>query len=316
MTFDDFLELGSVANSRGEILFQDCPSCGDDRNHFYFNAAKGVGNCKKCGYSPTRRQLIKDLGLSAYAEKQSLLDVIVGGLDEIQEEDMIAGINEAMVEQEEEDNSIPLIPLPLEAQPAYHFHVALRYLNKRGINEQTILDRELMYCKTGKYAGRILFPIRSLTGDMVGFTSRGIFSWSSDIKYKTPSGFGISHFMYGEDLLAPRMDTIILVEGPFDQLRVGLGCVATFGKKLSTYQLATLLKLNPKTLTLIWDADAHTESGKYGALLSGYFPIRVVLLEEDDPGSLSRREIFAQVGQTPYYKSFDWSLNKLAKREA
>jgi DNA primase len=150
---------------------------------------------------------------------------------------------------------------------------------------------------------------------MVGFTSRGIFSWSSDIKYKTPPGFPIARYLYGEDLLAERMETIVIVEGPFDQLRVGVNSVATFGKKLSTHQLSVLLKLNPKTLTLMWDSDAHMDAGKYGALLSNYFPTRVVLLDEGDPGSLSRRKLLAAIEQTPYYRSFEWSLTKLENRE-
>jgi len=315
VTFDEYLELGRPANNRGELLFQECPSCGDERGHFYYNTEKGVGNCKKCDYSPTRKQLIRALGISLYDERGSLLDVIVDGLDEIQSEDMLANINDALVDQEEEEEALPLIPLPFEAQPAYHAHVAVRYLRKRGLTETDILARELLYCKKGAYAGRVVFPIRNTRGDLAGFTSRGIFSWSSDVKYKTPPGFQISRYLYGEDLLGPRMDTIILVEGPFDQIRAGTGAVATFGKKISTYQLATLLKCNPKTLTLMWDSDAHVDAGKYGALLSNYFPTRVVLLEGGDPGATARRKLLAAIDRTPYYRSFEWSLNALVNKE-
>lgn len=303
MRYSDYLALGKQVNESGECVFEECPSCGDAKWHFYYNVEKEVGHCKKCDYAPNRRKLCTDLGITD-TKAAPLLESIVDSLDSLDALDI------PPVEDEDASVLTNVIPLPLNAQPVYHYDVALRYLLKRGLMLPDLFDFEILYCAKGKYAGRIVFPVRDLTGMVVGFTSRGIFSWSTQPKYKTPGGFKVAQFLYGEDAIPLHADNLIIVEGPFDRIALaGETAIATFGKSISHAQLRKLLHLCPRSISLVYDSDAREAILKFAALLSYYVPVKPVLLPHGDPGSLSRRTVVSLIEQTPYYASLDWSMS-------
>jgi DNA primase len=242
-----------------------------------------------------------------------MLDSLVDSLNDLDEmaEEMSDDDMEAMLEEDDEFDSL-IVPLPLLAQPAYYYHSALGYLLKRGLTLQQVFDYEIHYCKRGKFGGRIIFPVRDLVGNLVGYTSRGIFKWSSQPKYKTPSSFSISSCLYGGDLIKEDCENLIIVEGPFDKINVGENCVATFGKQMSKTQLRAILDLTPKSISLVYDADAKDSIISTAALLSHYVPVKVVMLPEgEDPASLPRRKVISLIQQAPYYRSIDWSVTMM-----
>ena len=319
MTYEEFLSFGKPAGPLGELVFQLCPNCGDEKYHFYYNQSRELGNCKKCGYSPNKKRLLADLELSELGEDATLLDRIVSGLDELDqldtsiENDTIEDLESTpnvIVDSTEDDELSMLIPLPLEVQPVYNFSAPVRYLLRRGVSRKDMMDLELQYCTEGKYAKRIILPVRNVGGTLVGFTSRSILK-DAHVKYMTPSNFRISHYLYGEDLLREEEDNLVIVEGPFDRFRArqaDLAAVATFGKSLSTKQMETLYRLRPKEVTLMWDADAHNEIIRAAAVLSHAFPVRVVLLEEGDPGSTGIRKLAHLIRNTPLFRSMEWAV--------
>jgi DNA primase len=241
-------------------------------------------------------------------ERKEFIESLVEKLDALDAQGVVAS---DVLEMDQEEEDAPLIPIPPEAQPVYHYTKPLGYLLERGLSVKEIFDHEFMYCTKGRYKGRIIIPIRNYLGDIVGFTARGVYRWSSSPKYDTPSAFRISRYMLGEDQIPPACDNVVLVEGPFDKFRLGTNAVATFGKKLSRSQMHKLMELDPSAVTVMLDSDAHEASMKIAALLSHYWPTRVVLLEEGDPGDTSRRKLWGMIAETPLFQSIEWGLREV-----
>lgn len=299
MTYEEYLSDGTPVNNQGELRFELCPSCSDDKSHFYYNVNRGLGNCKKCNYSPNKKKLIKDLELNEYS-KQPFIERIVDGLKGL----------EGVSDDDGDTFTMPkAVSLPSDAFPAYHSNVALRYLRKRGVTVKEIVEHDLRYCQSGKYAGRIVVPVYDHDGNVFGFSARGIFRWSSEPKYRFPKGFKKSWCLYGLSDIQPGCENIVVVEGVFDKLRGGEDYVASFGKTLSEMQLHLLLSFRPKSVSVMFDSDAYDESLKAAVMLSYYVPVKIIQLPEGkDPGSLSRRVLWSLNKQAYFYKTVEWSV--------
>lgn len=96
----------------------------------------------------------------------------------------------------------------------------------------------LMWCRSGPFGGRIIFPVYS-DGHLVSWTGRTI--GRSELRYKTlgcdpelddPCALGpISNYLLWYDcLLTAKPHTLVLVEGPFDALRINV-----LGRKYGVY---------------------------------------------------------------------------------
>lgn len=113
----------------------------------------------------------------------------------------------------------------------------VRYLRDRGYTDLQIskMTRRygLRYCIDGSYAGRIIFPV-TYDDELVSWTGRSI-SPNATLRYKTlttdeesaeregykPALGAISHYLlWFDDLEYYGGDTLVMVEGPFDALKV------------------------------------------------------------------------------------------------
>lgn len=302
MTYLDFLSQGREVNSNGESNFEQCPSCGDSKWHFYFNADKEVGHCKKCGYSPNRRRLVRDLDLED--ETPSLIETLVDRLDAFDRVLAVSGLDDS---DDPDCVDIP-IPLPDKMVPAWRSSDAMSYLRKRRVSLADVHLYEMSFVSKGRLHDRIVLPIRDITGSVKGYVARTI---KPDVnpKYRYPAGLQVSHFLYGEDLIRKGCEEVVVVEGPFDRIRVGKDCVASFGKNLSEAQVDKLMSFEPKSVVLMWDPDAKKEAENTGITLSHYFPTRIVHLPEgSDPGSLDPRTIRSLIRRTPVFESIKYYL--------
>jgi DNA primase len=192
----------------------------------------------------------------------------------------------------------------------------LDYLEERGYRKAQIKwlaeNYKLQYATRGLYAGRIIIPIYDRYGELLSWTARAI---NSDIqpRYRTlrmytESGSPVAKVPANGTLLglpvlwrAETPRALILVEGPFDALKVtafgsALGVYATcvFGLNVYPSQLAEIQELSARfgRIYLLIDEDAAFQRLR---LLEALRPARVQGLSmpvgSDDPGALSAGQI-------------------------
>src|SRR6056297_1038382 len=212
--------------------------------------------------------------------------------------------------------------------------IGLSYFRERGLNEATIKKFELGYSldqrdaffnaarakgykkeyivKTGlviekenslydRFRGRVMFPIHSLSGNVVGFGGRILKSDAKAAKYLNSPESDIYHKskvlygMYQAKQTITKADKCYLVEGYTDVLSMhqnGIeNVVASSGTALTEDQIRLIKRFTPN-VTIIYDGD---EAGIKASLrgidmvLEQGMNVKVVLLPEgEDPDSFSK----------------------------
>ena len=141
-----------------------------------------------------------------------------------------------------------------------------------------------------RYHGRVMFPIHSLTGRVIGFGGRILTNDKKSPKYQNSPESEIydkKQTLYGiyfaKNAIA-RQDECILVEGYFDVLRmhqIGIeNVVASSGTSLTMEQIR-LVKRYTKNITMLYDGDAagiHAALRGTDMILSEGMNVRVVVL--------------------------------------
>jgi len=184
-------------------------------------------------------------------------------------------------------------------------HFALDFLKKRGYDESLAYEAGLLsrneenFSYFDRFRNRIMFPIRNVRGDTVGFSARSFDG--SEPKYlnspETPI-FQKRNILYHIDVARKPIresDEVILLEGFMDVLKlseVGIhNAVATMGTALSREHVISLKKL-AQNITLMFDGDragieATLKSGK--TLLSEGLNVFVVPIHKGkDPDEMIR----------------------------
>lgn len=184
-------------------------------------------------------------------------------------------------------------------------HFALDFLKKRGYDESLAYEAGLLsrneenFSYFDRFRNRIMFPIRNVRGDTVGFSARSFDD--SEPKYlnspETPI-FQKRNILYHIDVARKPIresEEVILLEGFMDVLKlseVGIhNAVATMGTALSREHVISLKKL-AQNITLMFDGDragieATLKSGK--TLLSEGLNVFVVPIHKGkDPDEMIR----------------------------
>ena len=152
-----------------------------------------------------------------------------------------------------------------------------------------------------RYHGRVMFPIHSLTGRVIGFGGRILTNDKKSPKYQNSPESEIydkKQTLYGiyfaKNAIA-RQDECILVEGYFDVLRmhqIGIeNVVASSGTSLTMEQIR-LVKRYTKNITMLYDGDTagvHAALRGTDMILSEGMNVRVVVLPpEHDPDTFGK----------------------------
>ena len=152
-----------------------------------------------------------------------------------------------------------------------------------------------------RYHGRVMFPIHSLTGRVIGFGGRILTNDKKSPKYQNSPESEIydkKQTLYGiyfaKNAIA-RQDECILVEGYFDVLRmhqIGIeNVVASSGTSLTMEQIR-LVKRYTKNITMLYDGDAagiHAALRGTDMILSEGMNVRVVVLPpKHDPDTFGK----------------------------
>ncbi|NDG33387.1 toprim domain-containing protein [bacterium] len=179
-----------------------------------------------------------------------------------------------------------------------------KYWNKRGVDNQTLLDFKGGVAKAGKMKNRYVFPIFDTKKNIIGFSGRDITAISK-IKWK--------HLGEKNDFLYPlflnsneieKQKEIILVESIGDMLslyQAGIrNVLVTFGTNLSLSILNYCLKTDMKKIYISLNNDSNKNNAgniaaeKTYARLKRYFDdkqLKISLPTKKDFGEMNKEEI-------------------------
>lgn len=189
------------------------------------------------------------------------------------------------------------------------------YLTERGYRASQIRwlaeNYDLRYCIKGAFAYRIIIPIRGRYGELLSWTARAI-EPDAIPRYKTlrvtpderdPTQ-PVAIIPSNETLLglpvlwnASNPNTLVLVEGPFDALKLtafghsmGLYGASLFGLNVYPSQITEILALSERfqRVCLLLDEDAELHRLRLLSELSVVNPVVLKMPEgSDDPGAMS-----------------------------
>lgn len=265
-----------------------CPNCGDDPDfHLGVHKEHGTFNCWRCGITGNFVQLVKLLEDVSTSEALSIA----------REYALIERKNNSYVRRRK-------LKLPDYCFPFWSLNgnpigrKALKYLEKRRFSFSDVKD--FYYCVGGKFAGRIIIPIYR-NGELVNYIGRS-FDGREPRYLNCPNSEAIvplSQLIYKVNII--NNEFLVIVEGVFDALRIGINSIAVFGKKpaLSKHQLDEIKKISPKRIFIFYDEDAVLESSQLAEFLLLYLPntkiYKVIPDAGKDPADMDRKTILKNI---------------------
>jgi hypothetical protein len=275
-----YSRFGSYQKSGYEVRV-NCPFCilrGQSPNttkKLFINIDKKVYNCFRC-------------------EARGKLSLLFPQLEAIS----IAGEG-IMNRIEQKDNELEHLPnvKSLDDLTYPWDDLVGEFLSKREGYRWTIkeLVEKVYFCehynKNDKaiFGPRLIFPIYQL-GSYRGFQGRTIYK-NTDPKYVGATNMDKKGTLYNYDTAFSQRKRLVIVEGFFDQLRVGDTAVATIGKEVSQTQLRLIRLGSFKEIIVFMDRDAEKKSYEVAQELSRYFSTFVALPTRKDPGEMETEEI-------------------------
>lgn len=334
----DFVTL----KRRGANYTACCPFHNEKTPSFYVSPSKGIYKCFGCGKSGTAVGFVMEHESLSYVEALKYLakkyHIEVVEKEESAEEIAHKQHNESLLLVSEFAGRFFRDSLQTpEGQT-----VGYQYFRSRGLEDETIrkyglgwgpTDRkafaekarsegykEEFLVETGlcikyddgrlvdRFSDRVIFPIHSVSGRVIGFGGRTLRTDKSVAKYQnspTSEIYDKRHTLYGIYFAKneiSRSDKCILVEGYLDVLsmhQLGItNVVASSGTSLTVEQIRLIRKFT-NNVTIIYDGDAAGIKAALrgiGLVLKEGLNVKVVLLPEgQDPDDFARRHTLEQV---------------------
>lgn len=279
MRFVDVLQEKRIATApdghrhsrEGWVQF-DCPFCGANSHkyHMGFNVAYKYLNCWSCGPHPLVETLVHLLDIP-WRDARQLID----------------SVDRGKVVPEKHKGTLKL-PTPMtDLLPAH-----CKYLRSRGFDPDALVKLWKLKA-TGPISSlpwRIVVPI-IYHGETVSWTSRKINDKGLRWRSASAEQEAMNHkkLLYGLDYIR---HTAIVVEGPSDVWAIGPGAVGTCGTGFSRAQVVRLCRL-PRRIVCFDNSKAAQRRARdlCDALEPFAGETYNVVLDADDPGSASKREI-------------------------
>lgn len=255
-----------------DFIGVNCPWCDDTSFHGGFPAnGDTIYNCWRCGGHNHKYTLAKLLG--------------VKNIDEI------VDIYEEPSVKVEKRTFVPTDKVEVPGGPLEWYHK--QYLIERRYDPEQLVQKYKVQgtAPYSTYGSRIYFPIM-YKGDVVSYQGRSTVPTTYRYLAAKQEDEKIfhKHLLYNIDNCD---DTVIVVEGIFDVLRLGDNSCATFGTSYTPQQLLLLKDFNRIFLLYDGDSNAQTKAKKATGMLSNIVKgeIHVVTLPQgQDPDSLSDEE--------------------------
>lgn len=334
----DFVTL----KKRGANYTACCPFHNEKTPSFYVSPAKGIYKCFGCGKSGTAVGFIMEHESLSYVEALKYLakkyHIEVVEKEESAEE----------IAQKQRNESLLLVSefagkfFRENLQTPQGQAVGYQYFRSRGLEDETIRKYGLGWAPTDRnaFAGtareagfkeeflvetglciryddgrladrfydRVIFPIHSVSGRVIGFGGRTLKTDKNIAKYvNSPSTeiYDKSRSLYGIWFAKnemSRQDKCILVEGYLDVLsmhQLGItNVVASSGTSLTVEQIRLIRKFT-NNITIIYDGDSAGIKAALrgiGLVLKEGLNVKVVLLPEgQDPDDFAKKHTLEQV---------------------
>ena len=320
---------------KGSNLWGNCPFHNEKTPSFSVNPARNIFKCFGCGKAGDSAKFLMEHEHYTYPEALRYLakkyNIKIEEKEQTAEEIMQQSIREKMFNINEfadkyfvdtlwNTDEGKTIGLEYFRERGYFdpiiqkFHLGYNpakwdaftsYAKKNGYSEE-LLEQIGLSIKGNnglydRYHGRVMFPIHSLTGRVIGFGGRILTNDKKSPKYQNSPESEIydkKQTLYGiyfaKNAIA-RQDECILVEGYFDVLRmhqIGIeNVVASSGTSLTMEQIR-LVKRYTKNITMLYDGDAagiHAALRGTDMILSEGMNVRVVVLPpEHDPDTFGK----------------------------
>lgn len=329
----DFVNL----KKRGTNMIGLCPFHNEKTPSFNVSPSKGIYKCFGCGKGGNSVNFIMEHEHLSYPEALKFLarkyNIEVEEKELSPEEKQAADARESLLIVSEAAGKFFQEQL---TQSEEGRNIGLSYFKERGMDEAMIERFALGYCpekegdsftknalqrgfkeefllKTGItkqgqrglydfYHGRVIFPIRSISGRMLGFGARTLRSDKSVAKYfNSPESeiYNKSKVLYGlfeSKSAIVKQDRCYMVEGYMDVIslhQAGIeNVVASSGTSLTIEQIRLLRRYTPH-ITILYDSDnAGVKAAFRGIdlLLQEGMKVRVVSLPEgEDPDTMAQR---------------------------
>jgi DNA primase len=177
------------------------------------------------------------------------------------------------------------------------------YMVDRGIGERTAMRFGVgYYGGCGLMSGRVVIPIHDEFGRLVAYAGRSVDGGPP--RYRFPAGFGKSQVLFNfHRAAATASDTVVVVEGFFDCLRVSQAGYASVVALMGTEMYKTparLLQDRFASVVLLLDGDAAGRKGRVqvAEILKDKCTVRVVELADGaQPDHLPNRELHKLLGK-------------------
>ena len=297
------------SESHAEVSI-NCPECHnrgeptpDRKKKLWINPEKATFYCYRCSFAGGILQLIKSISQCSFT--QAIKIVRGKSINPLEHFELKLFDPDLKIKMHDEELELREIELPYGYEP---IEEPDDYLESRGIPWKYATKNHWGKSSVGYTKNRIIVPT-FMEGRLVFWQARATWEVSKDEKkVLNTTGVSARSVLYNYDT-AKDFETIIIVEGFTDAVKVGPNAVATNGKNLHAQQLLWLEKTSAKEIILCWDYDAWTD-GKtmkdgtkkpssiekaVSLLKTASFKVRAAKLPEGrDPGSFKYRSLKLQ----------------------
>jgi len=273
-----------------------CPFC-ERFGGFYISAKKGSWICFKCNERGLRFTKIVAF-VEDMTDAEARRFIVKSSVQFRRKEtpqSLLSKIKALRGEEHDEDEKVNF-PLPEEFIPVYREGdwSYPTYLKQRGIKKETAKKWGLGYCSSGRYADRVIIPIRCPNGR--SFEGRSIWDWKQP-KTMGPKGADKSKLLLGWEF-SDKMSDLTIVEGPFDALKTwqhGANVMALMGKNLSLAQFGLLCQ-RPADSAVVVMLDPEEVEAQYNVaaqLLCYFSSVYIARLPSGiDPGDATSKQFW------------------------
>lgn len=241
-------ELGKSYTISGDEIRTTClnPEHNDSRPSFFINTKTGANHCFSCSFT---------------MHPSKLIDVSEEDAEEILRNAQYSYLENILQEHYEDGIAFTLPPKAYDINKSW-----------RGVSEFVLKELGVYYCDTGRYAGRLIFPIY-YKDKLLGFDAR-IVNPSivpeklQDVKWLRPKGMQVQKICYPFHVLK-QMDCshLVICEGVADAIsyiELGVPAIPSFGvSPPEPERITALLELGVHTIGLAFDND---EAGRKASL--------------------------------------------------